>query len=150
MATVDGQVLAAVFGGARQRAPAGGGELGVGVLPAGGRGDVIARELGRGLVAVTIERVEDLGAELAGFVEDGGQRVVVEAFIDAVCHELRNIGCGLERKQDVVYWSLVGHGISLRLCCAGDPQQRESFRRAARFELRHTHFLRNASTFGFR
>ena len=73
------QVLPAPFLGCRERAPAAGGELLVGLLPAGRRDDLAVDELGAGAIAGRAQRLQHLGAELAGLLDDGADGVLVDA-----------------------------------------------------------------------
>ena len=119
VATTCGQVLAAPLLGRRQRAPAALGELLVGLLPAGRGDDLAVDQLGAGAVAGRAQGLQHLGAELAGLLDDGADGVLVHTFEHAAFDQLVETRRGLERLHDVVYWSLVGHGPSLR--CVHPP-----------------------------
>ena len=103
------QVLPAPLLGCRERAPAAGGELLVGLLPAVRRDDLAVHQLGAGAVAGHAQRVQDLRAELARLLDDRADRVLVHALEHAAADQLVQPRRRLERLHDVVYWSLIGH-----------------------------------------
>ena len=74
------QVLPAPLLGCGQRTPAAGGELPVGLLPAGRRHDLAVDQLGAGEVARRAQRLEHLGGELAGLLDDGADGLLVDVF----------------------------------------------------------------------
>ncbi len=78
-----GQALAAEFFRTGQRTPAAFGELAVGFLPAGRRVDLAVDQFGGGLVADLVQRVEHLGAKFSRLLDDGANRILVQAFVDA-------------------------------------------------------------------
>ena len=53
--------------------------------------------------------IEHLGAELAGFLDDGADGVLVDAIQNAAGDQPVEPRRGLQRMHDVVHWSLVGH-----------------------------------------
>ena len=104
------QVLPAPFLRSGERAPAAGGELLVGLLPAGRGDDLAVDQLGAGAVAGRAQRLQHLGGELAGLLDDGADGVLVDAAEQPLPDQLIEARRGLERVDNVVYWSLVGHG----------------------------------------
>src|SRR5690606_24293856 len=107
------QTLAAVLGRARQRAPTSRGESLISFLPARRRLDLSVDELRSRAVADRIEWVQHLAAELAGFLDDGTHCFLVETLGDAALDQVRQPCSRLERKQNVVYGSPVGHLVFL-------------------------------------
>ena len=60
-------------------------------------------------VAAPIEGGEHVSAEVARFFDHGAYRVFVEPVERSGCQKFIEPTCGLESKEDVVYWSLIGH-----------------------------------------
>ncbi len=73
-----GQALAAVFGGRREREPAAVAQGPVGLAKAGRRAHLAVDEAAAHLVARAVDRRDDLGDELAGFVEHLRLQRIVE------------------------------------------------------------------------
>jgi hypothetical protein len=79
------------------------------LLPARRRDHLAVDELGAGAVADAVERLQHLGAELAGLGDDGTDGVLVHALQHAAGDQPVEPRRGLVRVHDVVHWSLVGH-----------------------------------------
>ena len=107
-----GQVLAAPFFRRLQAAPAARGELLVGFLPAGRRDHLAVHQLGAGAIAHHAQGIEHLGAELAGFLHDGADGVLVHTDDAAFDQAIQPRG-RLQRLHDVVDRSLIGHAFLL-------------------------------------
>src|SRR5262249_14885073 len=82
-------------------------------------------------VADSIEGGEHLGPELAGLLEHGTHRILVEATVDAACDQAGQINGRLERGENVVYRCLVGHREYLGALCRRRGQVRSSSRLGA-------------------
>ena len=98
VATTCGRFCPPHSSGAAQRSPAAGGELLVGLLPAGRRHDLAVDQLGAGAVAGRAQRIEHLGAELAGLLDDGADGVLVDAVEHAALDQLVEPRRRLERR----------------------------------------------------
>src|SRR5262249_55328809 len=79
--------------------------------PAGGGRDLAAIELDAVLVADAVERRQQVGGELAGFLQHGLRDVAVEIAVMAGRDGRFQARAVVQRKQDVVDGGAVGHGV---------------------------------------
>ena len=108
------QALTTEFCRTWQRRPAAVRPALVGGLPAlGGRHDAIG-DLGAGLVALGVERLQCLGAELAGLLDHGPYCIFVETIEQAALDEARQARRRFHGQGDIVDGGLVGHEQILR------------------------------------
>ena len=107
---VDGmrQALASELGRRRQPIPAGRGPVAIGLFPARRRGDDAVLDGCPVGVADPVERCDHVGRELAGFFQDGVERLIVEV-VDAGLARFGEPGGVPEREGDVGDRGAVGH-----------------------------------------
>ena len=107
------QRLPAPLLGRREPVPAGLRPGAIGLLPARRRGDRAVLERGAVAVADRVEGGEDVGRELAGFLEHRVDHVLAEVAVEALGEHRVEAGAVLERKGDVGDRRAVGHGANL-------------------------------------
>ena len=119
------QFLAAEIGGRGEAVPAGGGPGGVGLLPAGRRGDLAVLERRAELVADAVERRDHVGGEFAGLLQHRIDGVLVEVAVNAVGDRGSQAGGVFEGKGDVGNRGAVCHGAQSSRAGGGSKRRAE-------------------------
>jgi len=106
------QTLSAVFGGSRERVPAGGGPGLIGVLESGRDGDGAVGELRAVAVAGPVDRVEHLAGEARCFLQDIFDIIGREIRIDAVLDCALELAHVAHHEQHLIDGCAIGHGVT--------------------------------------